>query len=87
MLWKHRNEMLKFMFNKNVPFDNNQAERDLRMFKVKMKISNQFQSQDWLNVHATIRSFISTAQKQKRDILHCLIQTHQKSNSAILLAV
>jgi transposase len=63
-LWKHRKAILLFMYQQEVPFDNNQAERDLRMLKVKMKISNHFQTVQWLNVHATIRSFISTAQKR-----------------------
>ena len=43
-LQKKRHEVLKFMYVKEVPFDNNQAERDLRMLKVKMKISNQFKN-------------------------------------------
>jgi transposase len=61
------------MYQQEVSFDNSQAERDLRMLKVKMKISNHFQSEQWLNGHATIRSFISTAQKKNLNILECIL--------------
>lgn len=86
-LWKYRKEILLFMYKKEVPFDNNQAERDLRMFKVKMKISNQFLSQHWLNVHATIRSFISTAQKKNLEVFKCLKNAHLNPLLAANVAV
>lgn len=86
-LWKYREGVLKFMFHPDVPFDNNQGERDLRMLKIKMKISNQFKSLAWLNVHLTIRSFISTAQKQNLGILHCLIETHKNPSFAVKVGV
>ena len=86
-LWKYRTQILKFMYNANVPFDNNQAERDLRMLKVKMKVSNQFKTDTWMNVHATIRSFISTAQKQNRNIIDCILQVHQNPVFASQLGV
>lgn len=71
-LQKSTHEVLKFMYVKEVPFDNNQAERDLRMLKVKMKISNQFKTPEWMNVHANIRSYISTVHKQHKNILEYL---------------
>ena len=86
-LWKYRKEILLFMYKKEVPFDNYQAERDLRMFKVKMKISNQFLSQRWLNVHATIRSFISTAQKKNLDVFKCIKNPHLNPLLAVNVAV
>ena len=78
---------MRFIHDPNVPFDNNQAERDLRMLKVKMKISNLFQSQDWLNVHATIRSYISTAGKKNLDILDCLNKVYKNPDFAATVAV
>lgn len=86
VLWKHRNEILLFIYRKDVPFDNNQAERDLRMLKVKLKISNQFKSLEWMNVHANIRSFISTLQKQNKDILEYLIKAWNNPDDLLHLA-
>ena len=80
-------DVLRFIHQEDVPFDNNQAERDLRMLKVKMKISGLFQTNEWLNVYNTIRSYISTARKQNRNVFDCLIQTQNNPQFAMELAV
>lgn len=67
-------ETLRFLNNPTVPFTNNQAEQDLRMMKLKQKISGCFRSQTGAEIFARIRSFISTTRKQKQNIFDCLFE-------------
>jgi transposase len=65
-------EVLGFFLHEGIPFDNNQAERDLRMIKAKLKISGCFRSMDAATAFANLRSVISTARKLGRSILDTL---------------
>lgn len=63
-LEKYKESVCLFIHNFNVPFDNNQAERDIRMIKVKMKVSGCFRSEDGARDYLKIMSYVGTAHKQ-----------------------
>ena len=72
-----KQDVLRFLHDPNVPFTNNQGERDARMMKVKQKISGGFRSVAGANDFAVIRSFISTVKKQGWNVIQALTQDPQ----------
>ncbi len=67
-----REDTLRFLREPAVPFTNNEAERDVRMTKLRQKISGGFRSLEGASDFAVIRSFIATAKKQGWKIVDAL---------------
>jgi transposase len=67
-----KTDVLRFLSDPAVPFTNNLAERDVRMMKLRQKVSGGFRTEDGAAEFGIIRSVISTAKKQAWDILSTL---------------
>ena len=72
-LWKYKDAVCLFAKNFAVPFDNNQAERDLRMVKVKTKVSGCFRTLDGCRDFLNILAYASTAKKQSVNPFHAIL--------------
>ena len=72
---QNREAVLAFIHDLSVPFDNNLAERDIRMIKVKQKISGSFRTQEGAAAFCRIRGYISTLRKQGYNVINALKQT------------
>jgi transposase len=71
-LWKEHEAVLAFLDDFTVPFDNNQAEQDLRMLKVQQKIAGSFRVDSGSEAFARIRGYLSSMRKQGVGLLAAL---------------
>ncbi|MGG5737455.1 IS66 family transposase [Bacillus cereus group sp. IBL03679] len=71
---RDKDAILGFLTHADIPFDNNEAERDIRMAKVKQKVSGTFRTEEGARIFCLTRSFIQTAQKQGKPVFHTLEQ-------------
>ena len=70
----YRDDVLRFATDFRVSFDNNQAERDVRMVKLQQKISGGWRCQSGATAFLAVRSYLSTARKHHRHGLDALTE-------------
>ena len=81
-LKKHQAGVLEYAFREEIPFTNNQAERDIRCVKIKQKISNSFRTREGAQNYARIQGFVSTVRKQGMNVFQEIVNVF--NNKAII---
>ena len=73
-LQKRKAEVIRFLTDPNVPFTNNEAERDLRMGKVRQKVSGCFRAVRGAEIFCCLRTVTCTARKQGWSVIETLMK-------------
>jgi transposase len=71
---EYQDDVLRFAVDFDVAFDNNQAERDVRMVKLQQKISGGWRSEQGAKAFLDVRSYLSTARKHNQNAIDVLRQ-------------
>jgi transposase len=82
----YETDVLRFLDDPEVPFTNNQGERDIRMLKVQQKISGCFRSFEGARIFCRVRSYLSTARKQNLNASEVLTQLFTGREPAFMSA-
>lgn len=71
-------ETLRYLYDFRIPFNNNLAERDIRMMRVQQKVSGSFRSYGGAFSFCRIRSYISTMRKQRLSVIDAIVSAFEK---------
>jgi transposase len=85
-LKKHQAGIMEYAFTAEVPFTNNQAERDFRCVKIKQKISNSFRSQKGAEHYARIQGFVSTVRKHEMKVFQEIVNIFNQKDISFQVA-